>query len=173
MRYKAREMNRDSAALTEEVEPVVRGLGFALVELDLYRSGRSRAGRRESGGHRGSVRVRIVVARPPEGPSAGGSGPIGTADLSRLHRALLPRLELTLEGRDLSVELSSPGTDRLIREGAEFRHFTGRPVRCYRTDTSAWQTGILRGLDREKIFLETEEGITEVKYETIAKARLN
>lgn len=160
MQYKAKEPDRDTAALIKELEPIVNGLGCALVELSLYRS-RKKAG--VSG-----AQIRLVVAKSPQSAEEAG---IGTAELSRLHRALLPRLELALEGADLYLEVSSPGTDRIIKDGAEFRHYTGKAVKCWQTDT--WLHGILRGADTEKITLETADGIQEIKYETIAKAKLD
>ena len=146
--------------LIRELEPVIGGLGFALVTLSLFRSGK------------GSSRVRLVAARNPaaSGREGAQSGGIGTEELSRIHRAVLPRLDLALEGADLYLEVSSPGTDRLIKNGAEFRHYKGMAVKCWRKDK--WEQGILRSSDEEKITLETAEGIQEMKYETIAKARL-
>ncbi|MCL1814997.1 MAG: ribosome assembly cofactor RimP [Treponema sp.] len=151
VRYKIREPDQDAAALIGELEPVIGGLGFALVELDLFR-------------RRGSAQVRLVIT---------GTGRIGTDELSRVHRAVLPRLELVLAGRDLYLEVSSPGTDRLIKEGAEFRHYTGRVLKCWRTGGDRWEQGLLHGSDEERILLDTEEGIQELRYETIAKARLD
>ena len=168
MQYKARELDRDTEALIRELEPIIGGLGFALVEMSLYRSGRKKAG---SAG-KNSVQVRIIVTLNPAGIYASGTGNgIGTNELSRIHRAIIPRLELALPDSDLYLEVSSPGTDRVIKEGAEFRHYTGKTVKCWRTDR--WEQGILRGSDEEKILLETTEGIQEMKYETIAKARLD
>ncbi|MDR2471051.1 MAG: ribosome assembly cofactor RimP [Treponema sp.] len=184
MRYTI-EADRDTVALEADLSPVVSGLGFALVELDLYRT-------------RKSARVRLVVTGAqadsdgaPEIRERGGEAPenrgpahppaIGTEDLARIHRAVLPRLELALggdssggkSGTDIYVEVSSPGLDRLIRDGKEFRRYKGRPVRCYLAGASGWRRGILRGADGEQIMLETEEGTITVKYEHIAKARLD
>jgi ribosome maturation factor RimP len=163
MRYRAKEEDRETAALRADVEPVLNGLGLALVELVLSR-------------HRGSVQVRLVVTRAdPDAKSARGaeSGNIGTGELAAAHRAVLPRLETAFSGGNLHVEFSSPGTDRLIKEGAEFRFFLNKAVQCYRTDTSRWCAGILRSSDEEKIVLETQEdGVTELEYTIIAKAKL-
>jgi ribosome maturation factor RimP len=169
MEYKTRERDKDTEALAGDLEPVIDGLGFSLVELSLFRSKK-----------RGSTQVRLVITRPPgSGAPLNGQngvdtpGSIGTTELSRAHRAILPRLEIAFPGADLYVEVSSPGTDRTIKEGAEFRHFTGRAVKCYRTDTSDWFSGILRACDTEKILLDTGEGITELNYDIIAKAKLD
>jgi ribosome maturation factor RimP len=151
--YKAREPDRDTKALIQELEPVVGGLGFAIVELSLYRRGRKAD----------SAQVRLVINGP---------GNIGTGELSRIHRAVLPRLELALEGKEIYLELSSPGIDRLIKDGAEFRHYTGKTVKCWITGADSWVQGVLRGSEEDKILLETEEGIKKLDYKVIAKARL-
>jgi ribosome maturation factor RimP len=146
--------------LVQELEPVVNGLGFTLVEASLFRM---------RGKGAGNAQVRLVVT----GQAEGGGGGIGTAELSRIHRAVLPRLELALEGRDLYLEVSSPGTNRIIKEGAEFRHYNGRAVKCWLTGADAWERGVLRSSDMEKILLDAGGEIKQVMYETIAKARLD
>jgi ribosome maturation factor RimP len=113
--------------------------------------------------HKGSVQIRAVVYR---------KGDVSLEDCSAFHRAALPRLELAYPGQDLYVEVSSPGIDRLIKDGFEFRFYTGRGIRCYRTDTSAWFSGVLAGSDETEIELETGEGRVRLPYGIIAKARL-
>jgi ribosome maturation factor RimP len=113
--------------------------------------------------HKGSVQIRAVVYR---------RGDVGLDDCSAFHRAALPRLELAFPGRNLYVEVSSPGVDRLIKDGYEFGFYPGRGVRCYRTDTSAWFSGVLAGSDEKEIELETGEGRVRLPYRIIAKARL-
>jgi ribosome maturation factor RimP len=130
---------------------VVRGLGLVLIDLIVSR-------------HKGSVQIRAIVDR---------DGPIGTDDCSRVHRAIIPRLELAFPGEDLYVEVSSPGIDRLIKDGAEFGFYLGRAVRCYRTDISGWTSGILQAADSGGITLKGKDGVTALSYEIIAKARLD
>ncbi|MDR2071849.1 MAG: ribosome assembly cofactor RimP [Spirochaetaceae bacterium] len=163
MRYRAKNEDRETASLREDLEPVLQGLGFVPVELNLFHAGK-----------RGAVQVRLVLTKP------GTAGSFGTGELAGAHRAILPRLEAAFPDGDLHVELSSPGTDRLVKEGAEFRHYVDRRIRIYRTDTAQWQRGILRFSDTEKILLETEDGVSssqqeriELPYELIAKARLD
>jgi ribosome maturation factor RimP len=152
MLYRAKKDSVELARLRETVEPVAAGLGCALVELTLSR-------------HRGSCQVRAVIT------GTDNAGTVGTNELGRLHKALLPRLELAL-GSDISVELSSPGIGRVVKEGAEFTYFVGRPVRCYLGETSDWVTGILKARDENKIILESGDGEIELEYERIAKAIL-
>jgi ribosome maturation factor RimP len=167
VQYIAREPDEATATLITELEPVITGMGFALVELDLFR-------------RKGSAQIRLVITKPlaasrenPAGQAVQGQAGIGTDELSRVHRAILPRLEFCLNGRDLYVEVSSPGTDRLIKEGMEFRHYVGQVVKCWQTGADDWKQGTLLGSDETKITLETAEGIQTMSYETIAKAKLN
>jgi ribosome maturation factor RimP len=115
--------------------------------------------------HRGAVHIRAVVYKK--------EGPLGLEDCSRAHYALLPRLELAFPGQDLSMEVSSPGIDRLIRDGAEFAFYTGRGVKCYRTDISDWTAGILESAGEAGIVLRGKEGVMDIAYEVIAKAKLD
>jgi ribosome maturation factor RimP len=71
------------------------------------------------------------------------------------------------------VEVSSPGIDRLIRDGAEFVHYLGWGLRCYRTDISDWTAGILRAADTEKITLQMKGETLDLNLNIIAKARLD
>ncbi|MDR2607702.1 MAG: ribosome assembly cofactor RimP [Treponema sp.] len=161
---------KDDNSLLESIRPVVEGLGLDLIEATVSR-------------HRGSVQIRVVVyrgaaltagisasfpARPKEKPR-----PVGIDDCSRVHHAVLPRLELAFPGQELYLEVSSPGIDRLIRDGSEFAHYRGRGIRCYRTDISDWSSGILLSSDEEGIVLRNREGELSIPYSLIAKAKLD
>jgi len=138
-------------SVRESLETVLEGLGFSLVELAVSR-------------HRGSVQVRAVIYN---------GASIGTDDCSKAHRAITPRLELAFPGQDIYLEVSSPGIDRLIRDGAEFAHYTGKGVRCYRTDISDWTAGILESADEKGIVIKTKEGTVRLEFDIIAKAKLD
>jgi ribosome maturation factor RimP len=157
MRYTPRATDRqeDSGnpvdSLYNSLEPVIWGLGLSLVELTVSR-------------HRGSVQIRAVVYK---------QGPLGVDDCSTAHHALLPRLELAFPGQDIYMEVSSPGIDRLIKDGAEFAYYIGRGIRCYRTDISDWSAGILDSANEQGIVLRGKEGMMNISYEIIAKAKLD
>jgi ribosome maturation factor RimP len=147
MRYTPREGD----PLFDSIEPVLKGLGMALVDLSLSR-------------HRGSVQVRVTVYK---------AGVVGVDDCSRAHHAILPRLELRFPGEDLYVEVSSPGIDRVIKDGYELGYYIGRGIRVYRTDISDWTGGILEAVDSARIVIKGKNGMTELPYECIAKAKLD
>jgi ribosome maturation factor RimP len=153
------------------VDAVVRGLSMGLVELSVS-------------WHRGSVQVRAVVSVPaaantdlgtparsgfraPAQPAA-----VGVDDCARVHRAILPRLELAFPKQDIYVEVSSPGAERKIKDGAEFVHYLGRAVSCYRMDISDWTSGILASASDTDIVIRGKNGMTSISYGVIAKARL-
>ena len=164
MQYSPRKMDsrKPDDTLFFSLEQVVKGMGMSLVELNVYH-GKGR------GGNPPSVQVRVIVYK---------DGVTGVEDCSRVHRGLLPRLELAFPGQEIYLEVSSPGIDRTIKDGSEFFHYIGRGVKCYRTDISDWTGGILVAVDEKKIVLRcntkcslaSEE--TELSYEVIAKAKL-
>lgn len=151
MRYIAKDAENDEfGSLRKSLAEVLNGLGFQLVELTVSR-------------HRASVQVRAVIYN---------GASIGTDDCSKAHRAITPRLELAFPGNDLYLEVSSPGIDRLIKDRSEFYFYTGRAVRCYRTDISDWTTGFLQSVDEEGITLKTEKEAVKLNFEIIVKAKL-
>ncbi|MHB9293094.1 putative ribosome maturation factor RimP [Hollandina sp. SP2] len=114
--------------------------------------------------HKGSVQVKMVIYKP---------GTIGVDDCSQVHRALLPRLELAFPGQELSVEVSSPGIERVIKDGSELVHYIGRGIKCFRRDISDWSAGILKAADATHLVLQGKDGMIELVYENIAKAKLD
>ena len=180
----------DDGPLYQLLEPVISGMGMSLVELDIIkrksRSAQSAGGksanrattnkqRGEAGGNsrRGtvsdekdsrSVSIKAVVYKP---------GIVGVEDCTKVHRAILPRLELAFPGSDVYLEVSSPGIDRMIKDGAEFSHYIGSGIRCYCTDISAWIAGILDSVDEHRIVVRGKDGDVTLPLEIIAKARLD
>ena len=152
MRYSAREAGASEiTSLRGPLEAILNGLGLKLIELVVSR-------------HKGSVQVRAVIYN---------GASLGVDDCSRAHHAILPRLELEFPAQDIYLEVSSPGIDRLIKDNAEFAHFRGRGIRCYRTDISDWSSGILEEVDEKGIVLKGKEGTMRLEFEIIAKAKLD
>jgi ribosome maturation factor RimP len=160
MRYSAQTdepADAQAAALKKPLEALVRELGMELVELGFFYA-------KARKGLPGTVRVRAVVYKP---------GSLGTEDCSRVHYAILPRLELAFPGRELSVEVSTPGITRQVRDGVELACYRGRGVRLWRTDISDWSAGMLEKADEQGITIKGEEGSIRLDYSIIAKARLD
>ena len=159
MLYTQRKMEgrNDDEALYASLEPVIRGMGMSLIELSVYR-GKARQGLPAT------VQIKIVIYKPTV---------VGVDDCSKVHRTLIPRLELAYPELDIYLEVSSPGIDRLIKDGSEFVHYIGRSVKCYCTDISDWKEGVLSAATESKIVLRLGDEEAVLPYEIIAKARLN
>ena len=143
--------------LLDSLEPLIHALGMALIEFSVsHRKGRS--------GKPGTVQIRAVVMS---------NCITGLDDCSRVHRAIMPRLELAFPEQEIYLEVSSPGIDRIIKDAGEFTHYIGRGIKCYRTDISDWTRGVLLSADEEKLVLKKEDEEITLSYEIIAKAKLD
>jgi ribosome maturation factor RimP len=138
------------------LEPLVTGASggkLALLDVKLSR-------------HKGTALASLTVYHPAA------NEPVGLADCRLASQAVQARLELECGGADLTLQVSSPGIDRKIANAAEFPLFLGQGLRVYRTDISAWSSGILKEANEEHIILEGKEGMIVVELKDIAKARL-
>ncbi|MDR1786727.1 MAG: ribosome maturation factor [Spirochaetaceae bacterium] len=144
-----------------ESRRLVNGLGYELIGLHIVRS-------------RGSARVNAVIA----GKEAGGA--IGTEDCARVHRPLQERLQALTGMEDFSMEVASPGTERNIKNAAEFALFRGREARLWDAPKADWVTGVILGSTEKDLTLgighgnDTEGGgqTLVIPFEHIAKAKL-
>lgn len=146
----------EAAALRQSLQALLQKMEMALVEFSVFR-GKPRKG------SAGSVQIKIVVCKQT----------MGTDDCSRAHRAITPLLEAAFPEQDLSVEVSSPGINRQIKDGVEFACYLGRGIRCWRTDITDWSAGILEAADKDGITINGREGTMRLSYEIIAKAKLD
>ena len=145
--------NQEIVSLRQSLETVLNGLKLNLIELNVSKL-------------RGSVQIRTIIYRK--------EGNIGTDDCSKVHRAVMPRLELAFPEQEVYLEVSSPGIDRLIKEGSEFAFYTGKAVRCYRTDISDWTAGVLESTDEKGIVIKNKkDGAVRLEFDIIAKAKLD
>ena len=151
MRYRAKDANQEDASIREQLRIVLEGLGFNLIELTISR-------------HRGSVQIRLVIYNGAN---------IGTDDCSKVHRIVMPRLELNFPHQEVYLEVSSGGIDRSIKDGEEFAYYKSKRVRCYRTDISDWTKGILESVDENGIIIKTKEEDIVLSFDIIAKAKLD
>jgi ribosome maturation factor RimP len=135
---------------------------MSLIELSVFCG--KRRGENSRKINSGNVQVKAVVYK---------NGMVRIEDCARAHRAIMPRLELAFQGQKIYLEVSSPGIDRIIKDGGEFVHFIGRGVKCYRADISDWTAGVLLATDEKGITLRGDDGEIVLLYEIIAKARLD
>lgn len=97
---------KPSGPVADEVGRTLEQLGYSLVEFAAEVV-------------KGRMHVHCVVHHPDG---------ISLDQLTTVHRALEPRLEMLLDTRDLYIEFSSPGVERKVKSFHEFAIFTDRPV---------------------------------------------
>jgi ribosome maturation factor RimP len=137
--------------IEEEIQPIVEGMGFFLVELKV-------------GFSHNLVHVTVVVYRTDD---------MGIDDLTSLTRNLRPRLDL-IDGLDnVSLTVASPGIDRIIKSRKEYSIFKGRGIKVLLLGESEWQGGTIDEADQEFITLAGRDGIEKIDLASIQKARLD
>lgn len=146
------------AERTQEVEklsmaliPLLEGVGLELVELTVSRHGES-------------VRIKAIVYSP---------NGTGTDECSAAHRLLYPRLQVLLGVQELSIEVSSPGIERIIRTGREWGIFAGKAVR-YLLKDGDWRYGTIVSSEGGKVVISGEDHSQQsIAISEILKARLD
>lgn len=150
------------AALRERlialIEPLVERLGYELVDVEWA-----------SGPGGGIVRVYI------DQPEATG-GHIGIEDCERTSRAVSELLDVEdpVPGA-YSLEVSSPGFDRVLRLPRHFGRFVGERVRvemAVARDGRRRYTGTLTAVDEQGIEVEVDQLPVRLRFDEMAKARL-
>ncbi len=136
------------------IEPVLAQLGYELVELE-YAAGRTNAV------------VRIFIDQP-----AG----ISVDDCERVSRDVAALLDVDDPiPTAYTLEVSSPGFDRVLRTPAHFERFVGERVfvelRVPRAGRKRY-TGILQAVSAAGVELEVDKQTVDVPFGEIAKARL-
>ncbi|MDA3938975.1 MAG: hypothetical protein PF693_06680 [Spirochaetia bacterium] len=141
--------NRENS-LINSIEPVVKGLGFSLVEFSSHRN-------------RSNLTVNAIIYRE--------SG-VNLADCSSVYKTILPRIELIEDSRSVNLEVSSPGLSRNIKSVDEFAVFLGRKVRVLKKDGSEWIHGSIESVDNNSVKLNVSKEAVSVNYADINKAKL-
>ena len=147
-----------TAALRERlidlIEPLLGRLGYELVELE-YAAGRSTA------------MVRLFIDRP-EG--------IRVEDCERVSREVSALLDVEDPiPTAYTLEVSSPGFDRVLRTPAHFERFVGSRVFVELKAPRAGRrryTGMLQAAGATGIELEVDKQKVEIPFDEIGKARL-
>ena len=140
-----------SSAIAQDLEPVISGLGFSLLEAST------------STVH-GRTHVHVVIYRP-EG--------IGMDDCVEVHKTIMPRLEVTLDDRDVALQVASPGIDRIMKDPTELRVFVGKGVQVLRMSTSDWLAGLVVSADDTDVVIRKDGVETTVPLSDIRKAKLD
>jgi ribosome maturation factor RimP len=136
------------------IEPVLAQLGYELVELE-YAAGRT------------SAVVRIFIDQP-----AG----ISVDDCERVSRDVAALLDVDDPiPTAYTLEVSSPGFDRVLRTPGHFERFVGERIYVELQAPRAGRkryTGLLKTVSAAGIEMEVDKQTVEVPFREIAKARL-
>jgi ribosome maturation factor RimP len=134
-----------------DVEPIVSGMGFSLVELRHNRS-------------KNQNHVTLVVYRPDG---------VGVNECAAISKNLYPRLELIEGLENLQLQVSSPGLDRVLKSRREYSIFRGRNLKLMLHGETEWIRGKLECVEDEEISLSTGEETITVGLSEIRKAKLD
>jgi ribosome maturation factor RimP len=137
--------------LHSEVEPIVSGMGFSLVELRHNRS-------------KNQNHIILVVYRP-EG--------VGVDDCASIYKNIYPRLEMVEGLENLQLQVSSPGLDRVLKSESEYAIFSGRKVRLMLNGESEWIYGKIQGVHLGELSLDTGGDVERIKMAEIRKTKLD
>jgi ribosome maturation factor RimP len=140
------------------LEPTVSALGFELVDIEFGREGR------------GGV-VRIFIDRGSDDAEG-----ITVDDCARVSHAVSAVLESDdpITGH-YTLEVSSPGSDRILRTRSHFERFVGSRVAVelkLPQDGRRRFVGVLSGIDAEAIAVSVDGREFRLPLERIQKARL-
>jgi ribosome maturation factor RimP len=144
----------ERTGLEELIRPVVEAAGLELWDVSF-------------GKERGRAVLRVVVDR---------EGGIDLDTISATSERLSRRLDLERfsEDRAYSLEVSSPGLERSLREPRHFARFVGQKVKVKTTSAPGGRRtheGALVSADSEAIVIASEGGELRVPYGDIASAR--
>ena len=120
--------------------------------------------------------LRVVVDRP--GPAATPADSVSIADCERVSHELFTILDVEdLLPDSYTLEVSSPGLDRPLREAGDYERFAGRLAKIVTREPIERQTafaGRLRGLDGNDVLFEREGGrMVRLPLKLISRARLD
>ena len=164
----------DSDRLRERVAGVVESYGLELFDLQF---------RRESHGWV----LRIVIDRPWDESSAQPAGtpvseePVGIDDCGRVSQDLSAILDVEPEligglDRTYTLEVSSPGLDRPLRNERDYRRFVGRLTKIVTSapvDGQSAFAGRLSGVDDGNVLVAEGRRTHRIPFSAIKRARLD
>lgn len=146
-------------ALIRLLEPPIEALGFELVDVEFAREGR------------GGV-LRIFIDRRAEDPAAG----VTVEDCAQASHAVSEVLEVhdPIKGH-YTLEVSSPGFDRILRTRAHFERFVGARIIAelkLPMDGRRRFIGLLKSASSDTIVVEVDGKAYALPLDRIQKARL-
>jgi ribosome maturation factor RimP len=127
--------------------------------------------RREAAG----MMLRVQIDRP--GPAATAEDSVSVQDCANVSRDLSAALDVEdLVPGAYTLEVSSPGLDRPLRQPEDYRRFSGRRAKLVMREPVDGQTffkGRLGGLDEHHVLIDAEDGTRHrVPVAVITRANL-
>jgi len=124
--------------------------------------------------------LRVILDRVPAGPEAGGGEAVTIDDCRRVSEELSAHLDVDPElvgggDRNYTLEVSSPGLDRPLRDERDYRRFTGRLAKIVTREPVGGQShfeGRLSGVDDDHVLLAEGKRTHRVPIAAISRARL-
>jgi ribosome maturation factor RimP len=146
-------------ALLRLLEPPIEALGFELIDIEFVREGR------------GGI-LRIFIDRRASDAAAG----ISVDDCAHVSHAVSQELETEdpIKGH-YTLEVSSPGFDRILRTRAHFERFVGERIFAelkVPMDGRRRFIGVLKSVVGDTIVVEVDGTAHVLPLERIQKARL-
>ncbi|HXP67249.1 MAG TPA: ribosome maturation factor RimP [Steroidobacteraceae bacterium] len=146
-------------ALMRLLEPPIEALGYELVDIEFAREGR------------GGV-LRIFIDRPASVPD----GAVTVDDCARVSHAVSELLEVNdpIKGH-YTLEVSSPGFDRILRTRAHFERFAGEKIFAelkLPIEGRRRFAGVLKSVLDDTIVVEVDGKAHSLPLDRIQKARL-
>jgi ribosome maturation factor RimP len=158
-----RRFTRMRDALMRLLEPPIEALDYELVDVEYAREGR------------GGV-VRVFIDRRAEQLGGGPPASVTVDDCARVSHVVSELLESEDPIKDhYTLEVSSPGFDRILRKRAHFERFVGErifaelklPINGRRRFA-----GVLKSIAGDSIVMDVDGQTHELPLERIQKARL-
>ncbi len=139
----------------KEIRQVIGGMGYSLVEVKIGHS-------------RNFTKVSVVIYRKEE------KGGVTVESCENVSKTILPRLELIDGLENMTLEVSSPGLNRVIKGENEYEIFKGKGLKVIFKDTGRVVTGILKDYNKNEglISVDIDNNIEEISISEIRKARL-
>lgn len=142
---------------------VAAAYGLEIFDISLRREGRTEI-------------LQVVLDRP--GPAATPEESVSIEDCERVSQELGTILDVEDVVPDsYTLEVSSPGLDRPLRDAADYRRFAGRAAKIVTREPINRQTafaGRLRGVDGDDVLFEAEGGKdVRLPLRLISRARLD
>jgi ribosome maturation factor RimP len=142
---------QESDTLFTKLEPLLSEAGLTLVDLIVSR-------------HRGSAQVRMTVYSPKG---------TGTDECAKAHRIAYPEAQAVLADLEPSLEVASPGIDRVLRSAREWAIFKGKGVSVLLRGEQEWLRGRIEGIDGKSVSLACAGGSRVIELDAVSKARLD